>query len=177
MACLLTSGRTEPCNDGAGGIAKIYLADYLEDAFTISAGAVTAIAVGVTEVFGYELRANNNKFNEALVTDKNTGSRVNTQTLEVRLKKQDVASANELMLLSAARPYIIVKGNDGTHKLMGATEGCDLTGSNIDSGNARGDFNGYDLTFTAEELLLAPFLDSATITALEALESATVISP
>lgn len=177
MACVLTSGRTEPCNDGAGGIAKIFVADYLEDGFTIASGAATAINVALTEVFGYELRANNNKLNEALITDKNTGSRVNTQTLEVRLKKQGVASANEIMLLSAARPLIVVKGNDGSYKLMGATEGCDLTGSNIDSGNARADFNGYDLTFTAEELLLAPFLDSATITALEALESATVITP
>ena len=177
MACLLTSGRTEPCKDSAGGIAKIYLADYIESAFTVAAGAVTAIAVGVTEVFGYDLRANNNKFNEKVVTDKNTGSRQNTQTLEVRLKKQTLASANELMLISAARPYIIVKGNDGTHKLMGVSEGCDLTDSNIDSGNARLDFNGYDLTFTAEELLLAPYLDASTVTALEALESATVITP
>jgi len=177
MACVLTSGRSEPCKDSAGGIKKAYFIDFLADAFTISAGQVTAIAVGVTEAFGYELRANNNKFNESLITDKNTGSRMNTQTLELRLIKQTQASAQEIMLLSAARPYIVVVGNDGSHKLMGASEGCDLTASNIDSGNARLDFNGYDLTFTAEELLLAPYLDASTITALEALESATVIAP
>ena len=177
MACALTSGRTEPCKDSIGGIVRAYLLDYVADSFTVSGNQATAKNAAVTEVFQYELRANNNTFTEALVTDKNTGSTVNTQTAELRLKKQTYQSAAEIKLLASARPVIVIVRNDGAHQVMGISEGCDLTGSNIQSGGARGDFNGYDLTFTAEEVELAPYLDASTITALEGVVSATNVTP
>ena len=177
MACVLTSGRTEPCKDSQGGVSKIILMDYAETNFTVSGGQATAIDAGITEVFEYTTRANNNTFTESVVSDKNTGTTVNTQTLEVRLKKQTYQSAAELMLVVHARPIIVVVGNDGSYKAMGITEGCDVTASSIQSGGARADFNGYDLTFTAEEVVMAPHLDSSTVTALEALVSATNVTP
>jgi hypothetical protein len=175
MACLLTSGRTEPCKDAIGGVKKAFFMDYEENAFTVSAGAATAIAVGVTEVFEYELRAVENTLEEVLVSDKNTGTTVNTQTLTLRLKKQGATTANQVQLMAYARPIIVVMMNDGSYKAVGISEGMDLTESSIVSGGARADFNGYDLTFTAEEAKLAPFLDGATITALLALVSETNI--
>jgi hypothetical protein len=42
MSCILTSGRTEPCRDSIGGLKNIFLIDYVEDSFTISAGEGTA---------------------------------------------------------------------------------------------------------------------------------------
>ena len=177
MACLLTSGRTEPCKDAVGGVKKLIFLDYVSPNFTVVAGEATAIAVGITDVYEYAARATNNTFTESLVSDKNAGTTVNTQTLEVRLKKQDKASAAELLLLAHARPIIVVVGNDDSYKIMGLSEGADLTGSSIQSGGTRGEFNGYDLTFTAEEVTLAPFLDASTITAVEALVSETNITP
>lgn len=170
MACALTAGRTEPCKDTVGGIKSVWMFDYIEDPFTVSAGQATAINVGVTEVFKYDLRADNNTFTESIVSDKNTGVTLNTQTLELRLKKQDYTTSAEIKLLANARPIIVIEGYDGTYKAMGITDGCDLTASNIQSGGAKTDFNGYDLTFTAEETSLAPMLDSTTVTALVALE-------
>lgn len=176
MACALTSGRTEPCKDGVGGLKTAYFMDYVDSPFTISSGEATAINVAITEVFEYPLRATNNTFSESVVTSKDTGTTVNTQTLEIRLKKQDAATSNQIKLMAHGRPVIVVVGNDGLHHAMGVSEGCDLTGSNIQSGGARADFNGYDLTFTAEEVELAPILDSSTVTAIEALVSATNIA-
>lgn len=176
MACALTSGRTEPCKDAVGGVKKLLFMDYAETNFTVSAGQATAIDIGITEVFEYVTVADNNTFTESLVSDKNAGTTVNTQTLEVRLKKQGYQSAAELLLLAKARPIIVVVGYDGTYKVMGRTEGADLTASNIQSGGARADFNGYDLTFTATETELAPYLDASTVTAIEALVSATNIT-
>lgn len=175
MACALTTGRTEPCKDAVGGLKKAYFMDYEDAPFTVSNGAATAINVAITEVFEYPLRANTNTFSEAMVTSKDNGTTINTQTLEVRLKKQDAATSNQIKLMAHGRPIIVIVGNDNTHRAMGISEGCDLTGSNIQSGGARGDFNGYDLTFTAEEIALAPILDSATVTALGELVSATNI--
>lgn len=177
MACSITSGRLEPCKDSAGGIKKVIAMDYIEDAFTVAAGQATAINIAITEVFEYALRANENVFNQVVVTDKNTGTTVNTETLTIRLKKQDFATSNQIKLMAHGRPIFVVVGYDGSYKVAGHTEGMDLTDSNIQSGGARADFNGYDLTFTAEELELAPHLDAATITALNALVSATNIAP
>lgn len=177
MSCNLTSGRTEPCKDSVGGIKKAIFLDYIENAFTVAAGEVTGISGDVSEVFAYELRADNNTFTESLVSDRNTGVTINTQTSEVRLKKQTYASATEIKLMASGRPIIVIVGYDGSYKVMGITEGCDLTGSSIQSGGAKADFNGYDLTFTATETDLAPYLDQTTITALEALVSNTNIAP
>ena len=176
MSCALTSGRTEPCKDGIGGLKKAYFLDYVEASFTVSNGEGTAMNVAVTEVFEYPLRATNNTFSEAMVSSKDNGTTVNTQTLEVRLKKQDAATSNQIKLMAYGRPIIVVVGNDNAHRVMGISEGCDLTGSNIQSGGARSDFNGYELTFTAEEVELAPILDTDTVSALEAVVSETNIT-
>lgn len=176
MACIsVTSGRLEPCKNSAGGLKKALFIDYIENAFTVVSGEVTAIAIGVSEVFEYPLRADENTFEEAVVSDKNTGVTINTQTLQLRLKKQDFATSNQVKMMAYGRPIVVVVGYDGAYKVAGATEGMDLTDSNIQSGGAKTDFNGYDLTFTAEEFELAPFLNADTITAIEALVSATNI--
>jgi len=178
MACDLMSGRTEPCKDSIGGIVKAYLMDYVDAAFTVASGQATAINASITEVFQYKLRSDtNNDLNEAIVSDKNNGTTINTQTLNMRLVKQDAATSNQVSLLAYARPIAVVVDRNGNHKVVGLSEGLDLTGSNIQSGLARADFNGYDLTFTATEGTTAPFLDAATITAIEALVSSTNINP
>ncbi len=175
--CDIVSGRNEPQCKTVGGLKKAYFINWVKDAFTIAAGQATAINILVTEVFGWDLRADENNLVEAVAANRNNGTKVNTQTLTLRFKKQDFATSNEIMLMANGRPIIVAVGYDGTHKIVGAVDGCDLTGSNIQSGGAKDSFNGYDLTFTAIEDDLAPHLDAATVTALEALESITVIDP
>ena len=60
---------------------------------------------------------------------------------------------------------------------MGSLDGSRVTASNIASGGAYADFNGYNLTFTSQSQIPSPFLDSATVVALLAVASATVINP
>ena len=175
MACTLTSGRTEPCRDAIGGIKAIYLLDYLEDAFTISAGEATAID-GTVEVFKYDLLADGNTFVETFTADQNNGTSIYEQVLTVALKKQDLESANELALIVKSRPLAVIKFRDGRHVIQGVSDGTVATGD-VQSGGAKADFNGYNLTLTSTEVLPAPTLDAATVTALEALVSATNINP
>lgn len=177
MACAILSGRTEPCKDSLGGLKRAIFINYIQDAFTVAAGAATAINIGVTEVFEYELRADGNTFTQSIVGDRNNGTTVNTQTASLVLKKQDLATANEIKLMAYSRPLIVVQDRNDVYHVLGHTEGCDLSGSDITSGGAKGDFNGYNLTFTAMEGVLAPILDAATITALDGLVSATNIAP
>lgn len=175
MACLINSGRKIPCKDTQGGLVAAYFLNYIEDAFTIVAGEATAINVGVTEVFKYDLRNDGNIFAESVVSDKNTGTTTNTQTLTLALPKLDKDTALQVDLLAKGRPIIVVQDRNGNYKAAGLSEGSDLTGSDLNSGGSRSDFNGFNLTFEAIEGSTAPFLDSATITALLALVSTTNI--
>lgn len=176
MACALTSGRTEPCKDAAGGIKKAYFIDWIEDAFTVSGSQATAINGSITDVYQYDLLSDTNTFVETMTPDTNNGTRVVEQVLTLGLKKQTYQSAAEFNLVAAARPVIVVVDNMDNHWVMGATRGTNVV-IESQTGGALGDFNGYNVTATGQELELAPALDSATITALEALISATNVSP
>lgn len=175
MACLINSGRKVPCKDTQGGLKAAYFINYIEDAFTVEAGEATAINVAITEVFKYELRNDGNLFTEAVVSAKNEGTSTNTQTLTLALTKLDKDTALQVDLMAKGRPIIVVQDRNGNYRVAGISEGMDLTGSDINSGGARADFNGFNLTFTATEGSTAPYLDSATITALLALVSETDI--
>lgn len=179
MACNLTTGRTEPCRDAIGGLKTLYLMDFLEDAFTISGGEATAINASVSagDVYKYDLLADGNTFVESGgAPDESTGTSVVTQTGTAVLKKQDTSTANEINILKKARPVAVWKFRDGSYKVQGISDGT-VVSVETASGGAKGDFNGYTLTLTSTELELAPTLDSATVTAFEALVSATVINP
>jgi hypothetical protein len=177
MACTLTSGRTEPCRDSVGGLKAIRVIDFQEDAFTITAGEATAIDIGVTAAYKYELLADGNTFAESGgAPDESTGTSVVTQTGTVVLKKQDVATANEINILKKARPIVVYEFRDGTHKIQGISDGTVISVETA-SGGAKGDFNGYTLTITSTEVELAPTLDAATVTALKALSGGVTINP
>jgi len=176
MACVLTSGRTEPCRDAIGGLKAAYFLDYQEDSFTIVAGEATAIDVGVTEVFKYELLADGNTLVETFTADQNNGTSIYEQVLTMALKKQDSSTAEELSNIVHAIPIVVVQFRDGTYKVVGISDGTVATGD-IQSGGAKADFNGYNLTLTATEVAPTPTLDAATVTALLALVSATDINP
>jgi len=179
MSCSVTKGRSEPCKDTLGGLKAVYLANFDEadGAFTVLDGAVTAISANLTTVFKFITIAEGNTFDEALIGSREAGTRVNTQTLTVVLKKQDVLTHAEIDKIVAARPVIIVRDNNDLYHVAGITEGMETTGSTIGTGGAKADFNGYNLTFSAQENKLAPLMDSATKEALEALVSGTPIEP
>ena len=176
MACVLTSGRTEPCRDAIGGLKAIYLFDFKDDSFTITAGEATAIDAAVTEVFKYELLADGNTLVESFTADANNGTSIYEQVLTVALKKQDKSTASEVATIVKARPIAVVQSRDGKYKVVGISDGTVATGD-IQSGGAKADFNGYNLTLTATEVLPAPTLDASTVTALIALVSSTNINP
>jgi hypothetical protein len=176
MSCLITSGRTEPCKDAIGGLKSAIILNFQEDIFTVVAGEATAIDVGVTEAFKYELLADGNTLVETVTSDQNNGTTIFEQVLTLALKKQDAATSVELNALAKGRPVIVVQDRMGNYRAVGISDGTVTTGETV-SGGAKADFNGYNLTFTATEVNPAPYLDSATITALLALVSATNIEP
>jgi len=164
MACDITAGRAKKCSDTSGGVAKLYLYNYVEDPFTISSNQATAMNVALDEAFEYDLEGDGHILDEQLVPSRDAGTRVNTQTITAILQKIDAATSAEMNLIAAGTPQAVVKDRNGNYFAVGITDGLKFTVA-VNTGSAKGDLNGYTLTGVSEESLLAPLLDASTVTA------------
>ena len=164
MACDLTQGRAKGCKDSLGGNSKLYVWNYLADPFTIAAGEATAMNVDLTEAFEYDLVGDGSTLTENQVSDRNTQTVVNTQTITAVFNKMDASAAAEFNLMAKGYPQAIIKDRNGEYHLIGQTDGIDFT---IDgaTGGAKTDLNGFTITGVSTEQDLSPKLDSATVTA------------
>lgn len=173
MACLITSGRSEPCKDSLGGLRNVYFINeditpsYIYKETTLGSGIYivdtdfneTIDYVNFVEkLYKFELKSNENVYDQEIVSSRENGTTFFRQTLTIKLKKQDIATHNAVKTLAYAKPRILVENNEGQFFLVGLLRGCDLTAGSINNGAALGDFSGYSLTFQAEELLPSQFV-------------------
>lgn len=173
MACDVTAGRDRVCKSSLGGNSILYLFNYLDDAFTVVAGEATAMNVLLTEAFEYELEGDANTLTEDVVTDRNTGTTVNTQTINVVLKSMDADTSAELMLMSKGFPMAVVKDRNGNYHAIGLDDGIDFN-VNAATGGAKADMNGYTIVGTSTTGEIGAILDSSTTTAFLAVVAANV---
>ena len=167
MACDLTAGRVKGCKDSIGGNSTLYLFNFLEDPFTIAAGEATAMNVALTAAYKYELVGDASTFVEEMVSDRQNGTSINTQTLTAVFHKMDATTAAEFNILAQGYPQAVIKDRNGEYHLVGQTDGIDFNVSGA-TGGAKTDLNGFTITGTSTEQNLAPKLDASTITAFEA---------
>jgi len=168
MACDITAGRSRGCKNSIGGVGEFYPFNFVENPFTIVNGVCTAINPLLTEAFRYELEGDGNNVAESLVSDRNTGTSLNTQTTTLVLKKIDATSSAQLNLLAYGFPMAVVKDRNGIYHAVGIDDGIDFTVAQT-TGGAKGELNGYTLTGVSTTGALSPKLDSATVTAFLAL--------
>ena len=168
MACDITQGILKACKQSLAGAKAVYMFNNEDNPFTVVDGEATAINPLVTAVYKYELEGDGNTLVENMVSDRNTGTTVNTQTLTLVLKNVDATKSQEFNLLAYGYPMCVVQDRNGVYHAIGIDDGIDFT---IDSatGGAKTDLNGYTLTGVSTTGALSPKLDSATITALLAL--------
>jgi hypothetical protein len=170
IGCDITQGIVKACKQSLGGQKALYLFNYLEDAFTVVAGEATAVnpLLTIGTVFKYELEGDGNTLAENMVSDRNTGTTVNTQTLTTIIKSLDATKSAEFNLLAYGYPMAVVQDRNGVYHAIGLDDGIDFT---VDSatGGAKTDLNGFTLTGVSTTGALSPKLDSATITAFLAL--------
>jgi len=161
MACDLTRGRKEPCKDVVGGIRAVYFTDFgdygtvtqTDDEITDLSGTFTA--------FKYELKGNSS-FEQAVTSSRENGTTFFDQTLNITFKKLSKEDNKEVKLLAYGRPHIAVEDYNGNVFVMGLEHGAEVTGGTIVTGAAMADLSGYTLTFNAQELKPANFVDSPT---------------
>ena len=172
MACDISNGRIEQCKDSVSGLKAIYIINY--DKLNSDAVAYLSSPVGSEDVidtwvpidtatamnlYKYELKSTTNSFTTAIESSRDNGTTFFSQTLVAALKRQDAATTKNVKLLAYGRPRIVVRTMTDQFFLMGLDQGADVSAGEISTGAALGDFNGYSLTFLAQEEMPANFID------------------
>jgi hypothetical protein len=164
MSCDISHGRGEACKDSISGLLNIYIINYgdldtqditpspTNDDVIVSWAPATQLSI-----YKYELKGANG-FEQTIQTSRDNGTTFFEQVLTAQLKKQDAETHKTVKLLAYGRPRIVVETRTHDFFLAGLDQGCDVTAGTISSGTAMGDFNGYNLTFTAMEQAPANFL-------------------
>ena len=181
MSCEISNGRIEACKSSTSGIKACYIINYDK----LNSDSVTYLTTPVGEedvidtwtpidtatalnLYKFELKSNSNSFTQAINSSRDNGTTFMTQTLVINLKKQDAVTTKNVKLLAYGRPRIVVRSMTDQFFLVGLDQGADVSAGEISTGAALGDFNGYSLTFTAEEEIPANFIDCSNETGLAA---------
>lgn len=164
MACDLIAGISGVCKNSLGGLKNIYIANFIDNPFTVTDSVATAINVGLTEVYKYEIEGDVHGLTEDFVSDRGTGTSVNTQTLTLVIKQISANKNANINILVYGNTFAVVEDRNGQFLAVGIDDGIDWSSSSA-TGLAKTDLNGYTLTGTATTGSQAPALDSATITA------------
>ena len=171
MSCDITNGRIEQCKDSVSGLKAIYFINYDDvdsDTTYVTYNTTDGDVIDSWEplaaltMYKYELKSTANSFTTTINSSRDNGTTFFEQSLVANLKRQDFATHKNVKLLAYGRPRIIVRSMTDQYFVMGLDQGADVSAGEISSGAALGDFNGYSLTFTAQEELPANFLNVTT---------------
>jgi len=159
----MSTGRKLACKDAVGGVQKVFFADYgTLGTATISGGIVTAFSGASYTLFQYDVKSASG-LEQTITSSNDNGTTFFEQTLTLVLTKLDAPTQVELAKVIATRPHVFIQDNNGNYLAVGMTRGCDVNGT-ISTGVALGDLNGYSLTITGQEPLMAQFITANLVT-------------
>ena len=171
MACDISYGRKIVCKT-VGGIKNIYFVNYrnkLNNEYTFDAGSGTLGVETITpKIIGYkyELRGSQS-MNTVGEVSRDNGTSFYTSTGTFKINGFDLALARELENASKGSPQIVAEDFNGTFKVYGWENGCDVSVTQ-NSGATMGDGQNNEMTITSIEkrpphILVAPASNAMTI--------------
>lgn len=176
MACsLVESGRTVSCQDGIGGIRRVFIGEMagidltanpatwfgfnaageVDKLWNSTAPANTGVAPASpyeANFWTYELMREKSMMDVTITGDQGTGTFSFEQKLTLTFKSLLPADTDRIVTLAKASPPIIVEDNNQKLYLLGAQFGCILTGGSILTGTSFNDAGGFSLEFSARQL-------------------------
>tara|TARA_R110000782_G_scaffold165694_1_gene257675 strand:- start:6774 stop:7337 length:564 start_codon:yes stop_codon:yes gene_type:complete len=185
MPCVLNSGRLLQCKDKIGGIKTIFIAEHSKfvtgiqiNADTPSTEEITALPdlSPVIELFRYELSQAAGDFVETITSSVENGTVFWNQVVNISLMQLTAADRLALQNVAQTRLALFVLDNNDNIWMVGQYDSAELTAGTAATGTAKGDANGYTLTFTATEKLPARRLKSYTTTPFDNMGTS-VVSP
>lgn len=153
MACLSTAGFIVDCKKTIGGIKSFWIGPYatIANAATIDPTTAQITALPSASWETYNMKQHTGNFVEAATVSKENNTIFYTQTLTAQFTILSAARRLQLDTFSRGRHVIIVQDNNDNYWLMGYKDGAEVATESTETGTGKGDFNGYKITFTAEE--------------------------
>jgi hypothetical protein len=169
MSCALTQGFVLDCRDSKGGIKEFHIIELSNlSGVTVAAGILTALTKATGKRFWkYSQVKQTSETDEAITANEENGSLFIKQTVKITLNKMQATVRNEIMLLAKNQLVIIAVDQNGLAWVYGLTNGLLMGNSQIKSGKALGDRNGYELVFEGFEPEAAYSVDPTVVAALE----------
>lgn len=153
MACLSTAGFIVDCKKTIGGIKSFWIGPYatIANAATIDPTTAQITALPSASWETYNMKQHTGNFVEAATVSKENNTIFYTQTLTAQFTLLSAARRLQLDTFSRGRHVIIVQDNNDNYWLMGYKDGAEVATESTETGTGKGDFNGYKITFSAEE--------------------------
>ena len=149
---VLTSGRTEPCKDSAGGVKELWLSTFVDYPVFLIAGYKNMLLTSFPTTQFYRYEGQGKTFSEQYKDQ--TGY---DQEINIILFKQDYLSAALMDNLVKNKTRAVVIDRNGRIRVAGLHNGLDVEVT-AKSGGSRFDLNGYEVKITGSEPFSAPYL-------------------
>lgn len=162
MACELTAGFKLDCKEGIGGIKYLYIGN-LEDfqnGVTVDATTGEIDGLSTASIYQFILPKHTGSFTEEVQSSVENGTIFYTQTVTATFFQLTAPRRKQLELVAKNRLVIFVQDNNNNIWMVGKVDGAEVTAMSTATGTAKGDLNGYTITFTAEEKNKAYRLES-----------------
>lgn len=175
MACtcanLLTQGIDVLCENNAGGVLEILVADACQmvDFVEVSEGLINSITMeSGSQFYTIETQRLTANFEENETNNFDNGSKYFDQILNLVVARRDVSRRNAISSLGAGQKDLIflVKDSNGTWWAMGFNEGLKLATTTGGTGTKKEDLNGFTIQFTGQDSLMMYVVDESIIPAL-----------
>ena len=114
MPCSVTNGRALPCKSGVGGLKSIYFAPYTSTTAALTDSSGTITLDDSVSFYKYEIKGNSS-LETAINSSRENGSTFYESTLNVTFTFIDVATQEQIKLLSHGRPQIVIEDYNGNH--------------------------------------------------------------
>lgn len=179
MACELTAGFTLDCKEGVGGIKAIYLQQLADFQTGVSVDATTGEIDGLStaSIYQFTLPKHTGSFTEEVQSSVENGTIFYTQTVTATFFQLSAARRKQLEIIAKNRLVVFVLDNNNNIWMVGKVDGAEVTAMSTATGTAKGDLNGYTITFTAEEKNKAYRLGSYANDPFDNFNTITVVAP
>lgn len=151
--CTVNAGYTFPCF-GIGGVYQLFIGNYNGTAMTMGLtadGSIISFGGATVSFYTFNQEAQVGSFAEVPVVNKETGTTVWTQTVEMTIIGLSQANNNLMDIIARGRVRIIVLDNEGLYWLVGQKNPVYVSGGDAGPHKAHSDLYGYTLTFEGSE--------------------------
>jgi len=150
MTSILT-GIPRASINSTGGLRKVLFAIKTDVQPVMTAGVVTFETGALADFKEYIPTKESSNCTETYTGTPTTGQGVVAQVLTMLFHKSEASKRTELQMMAQNELVAIVIDKNGFNKVLGITNGLDITSNVGTTGTAGGDLNGYTVTFTGNE--------------------------